>query len=208
MARITRINWLLRLSVVITIQLSLAVLAFLAVPDVPGVPDILGSLGVNAQNAPRARDLDEETFNIAVQLQLDSNHSEAARLYETLLAAGSDDLSVYYNLGVAYAYVGDLQSALSASLQAAQLAPRAADIRSNVRVITQALGVNPPLILPLTQRELLSAALIFWTLLGLLIALKMTQGRARPLLVVPSGLGLLVCLAGFVWQVSQYGVML
>lgn len=167
---------------------------------------------VYAQTPPRASDVDPnregETFNIAVQLQLDGNHAEAARLYETLLAAGNNDLNVYYNVGVAYAYAGDLESALSATLQAAQRDPRAVDIRSNLRVISQELGTNPPLILPLTQRELLNAALVFWTLLGVLLALRVWQGRPRPLLVVPSLLGLLVCLAGFVWQVSQYGVML
>lgn len=165
-----------------------------------------------AQSPPRASDVDPnregETFTIAVQLQLDGNHIEAARLYENLLAAGNDDVSVYYNLGVAYAYAGDLPSALSATLQAAQLDPRAADIRSNLRIISQELAVNPPVILPLTQRELLNAALVFWTLLGVLIALRFIQGRPRPLLVVPSSLGLLACLAAFGWQVSQYGVML
>jgi len=172
----------------------------------------LVSVSTYAQNPPRVSDVDPnregETFTIAVQLQLDGNHTEAARLYETLLAANSADVSVYYNLGVAYAYAGDLPSALSATLQAAQLDPRAADIRSNLRIISQEVGVNPPLILPLTQRELLNVALVFWTLLGMLLVLRFIQGRARPLLVVPSSLGLLVCLAGFVWQVSQYGVML
>ncbi len=60
------------------------------------------------------------------------NYAEAIQVYEGLVAQEVQDSALFYNLGNAYYYQGDLGRAILNYERAAQLAPRDADIRANL----------------------------------------------------------------------------
>lgn len=150
----------------------------------------------------------DESFSIAAGLQDDSKHAEAARLYETLLADGMVAAGLYYNLGIAYARLGRYGDAFDATLQAALFDPRNADIRANLTVLARIQDESMPRLLPLSQRELAVISLLFWLLLGIAIALTLVRKQTRPLLIVPSIVGLFICASLLIWQVSEHGLLL
>jgi tetratricopeptide (TPR) repeat protein len=122
------------------------------------------------------------------------NYAEAIRVYEQLLAQDVRDSALFYNLGNAYYFQGDLGRAILNYERAAQLAPRDADIKANLALARQQAG-DPFLASPsgplgvlagLTQRwlninETAILALTFWFVAGAtFIALRFARpGRAR-----------------------------
>jgi tetratricopeptide (TPR) repeat protein len=150
----------------------------------------------------------DESFSIAVGLQDDGKHAEAARLYETLLADGMVAAGLYYNLGIAYARLERYGDAFDATLQAALFDPRNADIRANLAVLARIQNESVPRLLPLSQRELAVISLLFWLLLGIASALTLLRKQTRPILIAPSIIGLFICVSLLVWQVSEHGLLL
>jgi hypothetical protein len=122
------------------------------------------------------------------------NYDEAIQVYEQLVAQDVHDSALFYNLGNAYYYRGDLGRAILNYERAAQLAPRDADIQANLALAREQAG-DPFLASPsgplgvmtgITQRwlninETAVLALAFWFLAGAaLFALRFARpGRTR-----------------------------
>lgn len=137
---------------------------------------------------------DGATVEAGNRLAAAGNYPEAIQLYEQLVARDVRDSTVFYNLGNAYFYQGDLGRAILNYERAAQLAPRDADIRANLALARQRAS-DPFLSRPegplgiltgLTQRwltinETAVLALAFWFLAAAaLLALRFSEpGRAK-----------------------------
>ena len=122
------------------------------------------------------------------------NYTEAIQVYEQLLAQDVHDSALFYNLGNAYSYQGDLGRAILNYERASQLAPRDADIKANLALVRdrasdpfQASPTGPLGVLTgLTQRwltinETAVLALAFWFVASaVLLALRFaTPGRTK-----------------------------
>ena len=106
---------------------------------------------------------DRETFERANQLYQAGNYAAAASLYEQLTAKGIANPDLFYNLGNAYAQTGKTKEAAEAFANAAQLAPRDAQVAGR---LAQA-GETPRLPVPLTANELALGALLVTCTLAL-----------------------------------------
>ena len=73
-----------------------------------------------------------EAMTAANNLYLAGHYAESAQIYQQMVAQGSRDSRVYYNLGNAYYQQGDLPNALLNYEQAAALSPRDGDIQANL----------------------------------------------------------------------------
>jgi tetratricopeptide (TPR) repeat protein len=122
------------------------------------------------------------------------NYDEAIQLYEQLVAQGAVDSALFYNLGSAHFYQGDLGRAILNFERAAQLSPRDADIQANLALARQQAG-DPFLASPsgplgiltgltgrwLNVNETAVLALAIWFIISaLLMALRFARpGRER-----------------------------
>lgn len=97
----------------------------------------------------RVSNADAETFTRANQLYEKGNYSAAANLYEQLITNGIESAEVFYNLGMTYAVMGNVNQAEEMYARARALNPRNAQIQP-------AVNGNE---IPLTQNE--SALLAF-----------------------------------------------
>ena len=77
---------------------------------------------------------DIEAVSVANQLHASGSYQEAKTIYEGLIAGGTADSSIYYNLGNTYFMQGDLGRAILNYQRAARLDPRDADIKANLAV--------------------------------------------------------------------------
>ena len=75
-----------------------------------------------------------EAMRVANQHYEAGQYSEAAAIYETILASGLHHSSVYYNLGNAYFKQGDLGRAILNYRRAQRLDPRDADVTANLSI--------------------------------------------------------------------------
>jgi tetratricopeptide (TPR) repeat protein len=137
---------------------------------------------------------DAAAFSAANALVDAGHYAEGAQMYEHLVAQGTRSAALFYNLGNAYFLQGDASRALGAYGQAAQLAPRDADVRHNLELArSQATGVTisqstgPAADLSratsrwLTTGELAVVALGAWFLLGfLVVTYRYFQPGKRP----------------------------
>lgn len=73
-----------------------------------------------------------DTLTVANVLCQDGKFKEAADKYEAVLAAGYENVSVYYNLGYAYYKQGQLAKSILNFERAKRLAPSDADIQFNL----------------------------------------------------------------------------
>jgi len=115
----------------------------------------------------------------ADNLYLASHYAEAAQIYEQIVAQGSRNSTIYYNLGNSYYQLGDLGRALLNYEEAAALSPRDADIQENLALVTSQVGEIAPILEGgalarlttqsrdwLSLNELALLALASWLLLG------------------------------------------
>jgi len=76
-----------------------------------------------------------ETMHTANQLYESGQYAQAAQGYQQLADQGFADSALYYNLGNAYFKQGDYGRAILSYRRAAQLAPRDADIQTNLNLV-------------------------------------------------------------------------
>lgn len=149
--------------------------------------------------------------NIAEQAAVayeNGEYDNAIRLYETLLAGGAQDSTVYYNLGAAYYQSGDSAKALINYRRAQNLTPRDTDLNAAIALIrAQRLDVegDETGLLEsvsgltssfLTVTELSWIALVFWGLWFALLSAAILQGRLREMLRGPLLIFGVLALAG------------
>jgi tetratricopeptide (TPR) repeat protein len=117
-------------------------------------------------------------FYEANRLYEEAKYKESAAQYESILKHSGASASLFFNLGNAYFKNGEIGRAIYNYRQAAKLAPRDPDIQANLRFardrITGSASVQPPVwshvVRYFTANELsVTAALLFWTSLALLI---------------------------------------
>ena len=130
------------------------------------------------QNKP----IDLHALNSANQLYTAGHYTEAATIYEQLIAQGGRDSALYYNLGNSYYQQGDLGRAILNYQRAAQLAPRDQDIQANLTLArAQVVDAYPEVPAGpfdslakitsgwLTLNETAIIALFIWFALGFLV---------------------------------------
>jgi tetratricopeptide (TPR) repeat protein len=128
-------------------------------------------------------------------------YATAIRLYESVLASGAQDASLFYNLGAAYYQSGELAKALINYRRAQNFIPRDNDLTTSIALIrAQRLDVQGDeagLIESLsgltssflTVTELSWIAFVLWGLWFGLLSAAILQGRLREMLRGP----LLIC---------------
>jgi tetratricopeptide (TPR) repeat protein len=133
------------------------------------------ALGATAQlTAPRPMtEADRATFARANQLYEAGQVAAAVNLYEQLNAQGIVNADLFYNLGQAYAQLGQTSKGIEFYMRAAQLAPRDGQITERLK---QA-GVSTRSVVPLTSNELLLGALLLASVIAVLFV-----GRRRGML--------------------------
>lgn len=172
---------------------------------------LLTGMGFAVMSTSRPAPVDAHAMSAANELVAAGHYAEAAQMYEQLIAQGSQDASLYYNLGNATFSLGDAGRAAAAYEQAAALAPRDADIRANWMLAQQHTRgpIDRPAAGPimgglpdvtsrwLTVDELALLAAGAWCALGLLVfAYRGMQPERRPaVLRVAMAAALLVVLA-------------
>jgi tetratricopeptide (TPR) repeat protein len=133
------------------------------------------AIGLTAQlTAPRQMSAaDRATFARANQLVEVGQVAAAVNLYEQLSAQGVVNADLFYNLGQAYAQLGQANQAVEYYTRATQLAPRDGQIAERLK---QA-GVSTRSAVPLTTNELLLGALLLANVIAVVFV-----GRRRGLL--------------------------
>jgi tetratricopeptide (TPR) repeat protein len=123
------------------------------------------------------------TLEVANRLYENGRYAEAAQTYEQLVAGGVQDSTVFYNLGNAYYQQGNFGHAILNYERAQRLAPRDADVQTNLALarekIVDQYGEDDALLNQLavwarswlTLNEMAVAALVLWLFLGGLILL-------------------------------------
>ena len=124
-------------------------------------------------------------------------YAEAALQYESLIADGFRDPSLYYNLGNAYFEQRDFGRAILNYLRAERLSPRDPDIRANLELARSHTVDNlqvegDSLVASLsniahrwmTPAELGNAVLLLWILGGLALAALLVESGLRRLAVI------------------------
>lgn len=125
---------------------------------------------------------DPRAMAAANQLAQAGHYAEATAIYRQMLEQGIDDPALHYNLGNVAMLQEDPAAALAHYRQAAELAPRDADLRHNLTLASTAAGESErtggPLALAaaatrsvLTINELALLTLGVWFLLGFLVLL-------------------------------------
>ena len=141
--------------------------------------------------------MDPEAISVANQLYESGRYQEAAQVYEQLLSQGTENSSLYFNLGNTYLVQGDHGRAILNYQRAARLDPRDPDIKANLAIARARSAseftveaVNPIQSLAsfssswMTLNEMGITALAIWFMLGLLVfAYRQLQpGKLRALL--------------------------
>jgi tetratricopeptide (TPR) repeat protein len=142
-------------------------------------------------------------------------YDAAIRLYESVLASGAQDGSVFYNLGAAYYQAGDLARALINYRRAQNFIPRDNDLATNIALIrVQRLDVQGDetgLVESLsgltsgflTMTELFWIALVSWALWFALLSAAILRGRLREMLRGPLLIFGILALAGLLFLGSR-----
>jgi tetratricopeptide (TPR) repeat protein len=101
---------------------------------------LLAGLVFTVQSSSATTQTNAQAMSAANQLVNAGHYTEAAQMYEQLVAQSPQDAALHYNLGNAYFVQGDASQALAAYERAAALAPRDADIRANLALAQEMLG--------------------------------------------------------------------
>jgi tetratricopeptide (TPR) repeat protein len=133
-----------------------------------------------------------EAMRVANQKYEAGEYSEAAAIYETILASGLHHSTVYYNLGNAYYKQGDIGRAILNYRRAQRLDPRDADVVANLNIArTQTVDkLDAPVeggwsnlvkfaAEWLTVGEAIVLALVLWQLIGLLALIALLRPVLR-----------------------------
>lgn len=151
--------------------------------------------------------MDTEALTAADNLLAVGHTTEAIDIYEQLLVRGQENSTVYYNLGLAHYQNGDLQAAYHSFQQASELAPRDPDIRHNLSLVSNELGIVEPagFITSLSQmstgwltiNELALISLAIWLITGFIFLwiLIVEPGKSRRLLQTTLFIALLFVLS-------------
>jgi len=144
-------------------------------------------------------------------------YDEAAAIYQTIIAAGIEDSTLYYNLGNAYFKQGNLGRAILNYKRAYRLAPRDADISTNLAIARQQTldrldqtGNNTFTNLVevaeewLTLREAAVLALLLWLALSALLLLAILVKRLRRYSLWAVGFVGIFLLLGLFSMASRY----
>ena len=141
--------------------------------------------------------LDSDTISVANRLYESGRYQEAAQVYEQLLSQDVGDSSLYYNLGNTYLVQGEYGRAILNYQRATRLAPRDADIKTNLEIARIRSGnqIAPEVVNPiqslsgftsswLTLNEMGITALVIWFILGFLVFgfRQLPPGKLRTLL--------------------------
>ncbi|UCG24733.1 MAG: tetratricopeptide repeat protein [Chloroflexota bacterium] len=135
---------------------------------------------------------DGTAMSAANRLAEAGNFAEAIQVYEGLVAREVQDSALFYNLGNAYYYQGDLGRAILNYQRAVQLAPRDADIRANL-ALARAQAGDPFLASPAGPLGILTdltgrwlnindaavLTLAFWFAAGALLLARRFAGPSR-----------------------------
>ena len=174
---------------------------------------VASSIALLADTKPATSSAIRE-FDAANKLYEEGNFATAIPAYLQLLRDGSAAPSVYFNLGNAYFKVGLEGRAIVSYLRAARLAPRDAEIRTNLQFVRDRLSPSERLIENPAQRfaswltvgELtVAASASYWLCFALLGAAQLRPSwRARTLL--PCWVSALCCLLAIGWlTVASHG---
>lgn len=175
---------------------------------------LLAGLVFTVQSLSSTTASDAQAAAAANQLVEAGHFSEAVQLYGQLAQQNPQDAALLYNLGNVYFLQGDAGRALAAYEQAAALAPRDADIRANLTLAQQTLGLasssaaGPVAMVAgagsrwLTSDEQALLALGGWLALGLLLFVWRAWQPGRRPAVLRLGMAaalVLVLAAGGLW---------
>jgi tetratricopeptide (TPR) repeat protein len=145
---------------------------------------LLAGLVFTVQSSSSTAQTNAPAVAAANQLVNAGHYTEAAQMYEQLVAQNPRDAALHYNLGNATFLLGDAGRAVAAYEQAAALAPRDADISANLALARETLGQQSrPSATALataaaaarrwlTADELALLALGAWFALGMLVLVK------------------------------------
>jgi len=128
---------------------------------------------------------DADAFAAGVNALEQKRSSAAIAAFEQHLSENSRDASAWYNLGHAHYQAEQRGSAVLAWLRAAQIEPRAPDIRTNLRAVGAGdllARIQPPTMLS-REESLLLAALFWWIALALPASALLLRKRMRPFLL-------------------------
>jgi pentatricopeptide repeat protein len=114
----------------------------------PQKNSILLLLCLGLANLAMAQD---DSFTRANAAYQQGRPEDAVSLYESMQKAGTEDASLYYNLGNAYAAQGTLGKAILSYVRSLRLDPGAEDVRANLLLARRAAAENaePPRVGPL-----------------------------------------------------------
>jgi tetratricopeptide (TPR) repeat protein len=129
-------------------------------------------------------------FDTANRFYAQGKFAEAATVYETIVAGGSANATLYFNLGNAYFKSGQLGRAIASYRRAERLAPRDPDIAANLRFARNHVSGSDAPHANLFHRTLDRLTLNEWTLLAavavwtclILLALREWKPALRPAL--------------------------
>ena len=156
-----------------------------------------------------------QVFRAAAEAYDEGRYSEAAGLYQDLLADGFGGTEVLFNLGNTKFRSGDIGQAVLHYRRAWYLAPRDEDIRANLGFALEHTGADMPPVSPAGRmlRRLslgewvLVATLAWWLLGGLAIAALLAPVARRMAIQASAGLVLILvtALAGTGQWLRLYG---
>lgn len=148
---------------------------------------LIGILALAGWPSPVAA-ADVQTLRVANELYNSGEIDDAIQLYEQLANSGIRNVTLFYNLGMAYNAVGNAGGAMLNFRRAEALAPRDPAIRAQLAALRPEAGARPPvrdlpqqlerwLETAISQDETAALALAAWLVFALLLFLT---GALRP----------------------------
>lgn len=157
-----------------------------------------------------------EAMRVANQNYEAGDYTEAIEIYESIVAVGVQDSTLYYNLGNAYYKQGDLGRAILNYRRAQHLAPRDVDVSTNLTIarsqtldqLEQDNGLLTNFVeiaeAWFTLTEALILALLLWLLIGVFAVFAILLKRVRRVsLWISAVLGLFL-LVGVTSMANRY----
>ena len=157
-----------------------------------------------------------EAMRVANQNYEAGDYAEAIEIYESIVAVGVQDSTLYYNLGNAYYKQGDLGRAILNYRRAQHLAPRDVDVSTNLTIarsqtldqleqdnglLTNFMEIAESWF---TLTEALILALLLWLLIGVFAVFAILLKRVRRVSLWIIAVLSLFLLVGIVSMANRY----